>query len=238
MALAVAEGVPVKAVAGYLQKMPDGILSLAETGIKTPKDLEGKTFAFQPGGSGEVLFPAFAQANGIDESKVKKLTVDSAAKLPTVLTGKADFTVLWGFNDLPVARKQGKNAVFMGFADNGVNVAGHGLFASADTVKNRPEVAKAFVAASVRAIDEAIKNPDVAVDALTQGRPELDKGLLLEQFKGLPDNLRTENSKGKPTSWIAPEDIKQTGELLLKYMDMKKQVPAEDLYTNQFIPLA
>ena len=42
-----------------------------KSGIRGPKDIEGKTVAFSPGDSPKLMFPAFAKANGIDESKVK-----------------------------------------------------------------------------------------------------------------------------------------------------------------------
>src|SRR5262249_26460269 len=76
MALAVAEGVPVRAIAGIIQKMPEGIISIQEAGISTPKDLEGRTMAYTPGSSGELLFPAFAAATGIDAARVNQVTVE------------------------------------------------------------------------------------------------------------------------------------------------------------------
>ena len=59
---------------------------------------------------------------------------------------------------------------------------------------------------------------------------------LLEQFKGMGAHLQTANSAGRPTGWQSPEDWRQTVDLLLKYMNMKRQVPVDELYTNQFIP--
>ncbi len=236
VALAIAEGVPVRAIAGIIQKMPEGIISLQETGITTPKDVEGRTMAYTPGSSGELLFPAFAAATGIDESRVAQVNVDAGAKATTVLQGRADFMADWGFTQLPIFRAQGKTGSVILYADSGVNVLGHGLFAGLDTIRDKPEIVHRFVSASLRGLDEATKDPEAALDAMLQYRPETKRDLLLEQFKGMGAHLRTANSEGRPLGWQSPDDWRQTSELLLKYMDMKRPVPLDELYTNQFIP--
>jgi NitT/TauT family transport system substrate-binding protein len=236
MALSVAEGVPVKAIAGMIQKMPEAVISLAESNIKTPKDVEGKRMAYTAGSSGELLFPAFAAANGVDESKVTKLTVEAGAKTPLIIQGKADFQTDWGFTQAPVFQQQGKTPAIMLYADYGVNVLGHGLLTSADTLQNRPDTVKRFLAGSIRGIDEAVAAPEAALDAMVKYRPDAKRDLLLAQFKGMGAHLHTSHTEGKPTGWQATDDWQQSIDLLLKYMGLKKKLDPTDLFTNSFLP--
>src|SRR5579872_3270247 len=72
-ALGIARGMPLIAVAGIIQKSPDSVISLAGSGIKVPKDIEGKRGAFSPTGASDRIFPAFAKSAGIDMDKVIKI---------------------------------------------------------------------------------------------------------------------------------------------------------------------
>jgi NitT/TauT family transport system substrate-binding protein len=76
--------VPVKLVAVVYLQPPQALFVLDSSDIKKPKDLEGKTLAETPAGAIRLMFPAYAKAAGIDESKVKWVAADSAA-LPSIL---------------------------------------------------------------------------------------------------------------------------------------------------------
>src|ERR1700740_3753253 len=66
----VAKGLPVKAVMGWFQRNPNAVIYSERSGIKKPKDLEGKTLALTNGDAPSALLPAFAKATGLDLSKV------------------------------------------------------------------------------------------------------------------------------------------------------------------------
>ncbi|MCZ6859163.1 MAG: ABC transporter substrate-binding protein, partial [Alphaproteobacteria bacterium] len=84
MVIAATKGVPIKAIMSILNTSPFGVVSLAETGIKTAKDLEGKRLAVTAGDSLTQLFPAVIKANNLDKSKIKMIFVDPAGKIVSV----------------------------------------------------------------------------------------------------------------------------------------------------------
>jgi NitT/TauT family transport system substrate-binding protein len=47
--------------------------------------------------------------------------------------------------------------------------------------------------------------------------------------------LRTKNTEGKPTGWMAREDWEETNALLLKSGVIQQPARVGDLYTNEFI---
>jgi NitT/TauT family transport system substrate-binding protein len=238
MTLAVAEGAKVKAVAAMIQRQPDAIISLSDgANITTVKGVEGKKMAYTAGSSGERLFSALAKANGFDEAKVTKLTMEAGAKLTAVLNGTADFTVDWPFTRGPLIEAQNKKGTYVYYADNGVNVLGHGLMASLDTISTKAALVKAFTQASIKGIDEGLKNPEAAVDAMIKFRPEIanQRAVQLAQLKGLTPLLHTPATAGKPTGEMAPADWDTTLKLLTDYFGLKAGVTASSLYTNEFL---
>jgi len=88
--LTASKGADVKSVMSLLNTTGFSVVSLAESGIKTPKDLEGRTVAVTPGDPLGQLLQAVCKANNVDCSKIGMVQVDPAAKVVTVLEKKAD----------------------------------------------------------------------------------------------------------------------------------------------------
>src|SRR5438132_6817117 len=80
-----AKGADVKSVMSLLNSTGFSVVSLAETGIKSPKDLEGKRLAVSPGDPLGQLFQALAAHNKLDLSNISMVQVDPAANGRTVM---------------------------------------------------------------------------------------------------------------------------------------------------------
>ena len=74
------------------------MISLAETRIKTPKDLEGKQLAITAGDALTQLFPAFAGFNNLDMSKITLVQIDPAGKVVALLEKRVD-AILGGLDE-------------------------------------------------------------------------------------------------------------------------------------------
>ncbi|MEK7836496.1 MAG: ABC transporter substrate-binding protein [candidate division NC10 bacterium] len=86
----VAQGAKIKVVGAVFDNTPLNIWTRKDTGISKPKDLEGKTLAAPPGDSQRQLFPAFAKINGVDESKVRWVNIEPAAKFVALSEKRVD----------------------------------------------------------------------------------------------------------------------------------------------------
>src|SRR5947199_3046580 len=117
-----AKGADVKSVMSLLNSTGFAVVSLAETGIKTPKDLEGKKLAVSPGDPLGQLFQALAAHNKLDVSKITMVQVDPAAKVVTVLEKRAD-GLLGGADDQFFQIKQrGLQPAALRFSETGANI--------------------------------------------------------------------------------------------------------------------
>jgi NitT/TauT family transport system substrate-binding protein len=213
-----------------------GVISLAETGIKSPADLQGKRLAITAGDALTQLFPALAKANGIDMSKVSLVQMDPAAKVVSVLEKRTD-ALLGGIDDqFFLIEQKGPKAAALRFADHGANTVGITIIASTSTIKDKPDLVKRFVKASARSWEEARKNPDAAVDAALKVKPDLNKESTLKQLQVDLDLLDSPATKGKGIGFAAESDWETTKRLLVEYRDLKTDKPAAAFFTNEFLP--
>jgi NitT/TauT family transport system substrate-binding protein len=61
-----------------------------DTGIKGPKDLEGKSVGVPAGDAQRVLWPALARANSVDMDKVRLINIKPGAKAQSLGAKKVD----------------------------------------------------------------------------------------------------------------------------------------------------
>jgi NitT/TauT family transport system substrate-binding protein len=236
MALGIAKGMPVVAVAALIQKSPDAILSLKDGGIARPKDIEGKRGAFVSTSASTKIFPAFAKAAGINTDKVTKLQIEGSARYSVLLQGNADFVLGWSFTDNFKINKHKPTAEPILFADSGVNILGIGLVVSKETLKQHSSLVKRFLAATVKGIDEAVSNPKAAIDATMKVRPNTDREALADAAMHLKPFLRTKHSENHPYGWMAKEDWEQSKQILVQYLGLSVSISIDSLYTNAYLP--
>ncbi|MFA6266423.1 MAG: ABC transporter substrate-binding protein [Pseudolabrys sp.] len=234
--LLAAKGADVKTVMTIHANSAFGVISLAETGIKQPKDLEGKRMAISAGDALTQLFPAFAKSAGIDRSKISLVQIDPAGKVVALLEKRVD-AIIGGLDDQYFLVKQkGANPVGMKFADHGANTVGLTIVTSDAFAKKNPDLVKRFLRATTRAWQEAIKNPDAAVDALLKARPDLDRTSQKGQLEADISFIASPASKGKPFGYNAPQDWERTMKILTEYRDLKTDKPASAFYSNDYLP--
>ncbi|MDI3470242.1 MAG: hypothetical protein OJF62_002305 [Pseudolabrys sp.] len=234
--LMAAKGAEVKAVMSLVNTSAFGVISLAETGIKTAKDLEGKKLAITAGDALTQLFPAVAKYNKIDMSKINLVQVDPAGKVVALLDKRVD-ALLGGLDDQYfLVKAKGFKPAGLPFADNGANTIGMVILAQEQTIKDKPDMVRRFVKATIRSWQEAIKDPDAAVAAALKAKPTLNGPSTKEQLLKDISFMQSPATKGKPIGWGALSDWESTKALLTEYRGLKTDKPASAFYTDDFIP--
>ena len=233
--LTASKGADIESVMSLLNSTGYSVVSLAETGIKTPKDLEGKRLAVTPGDPLGQLFLALAAHNKLDMSKITLVQVDPAAKVVSVLEKRAD-GLLGGADDQYFLIKQrGIQPAALRYADYGANIVGMTIVTKTDLIKSNPDLVRRFVRATVKSWEEAKKNPGAAVDAALKVKPDLNRQSQLEQLMVDIDLLDSANSKGR-IGWGAKADWDQTLALLKQYRELKTDKDWTAFHTNEFLP--
>jgi NitT/TauT family transport system substrate-binding protein len=229
-----ARGADVKSVMSLLNSTGFSVVSLAETGIKTPKDLEGKKLAVSAGDPLGQLFQALAAHNKLDLSKITMVQVDPAAKVVAVLEKRVD-GLLGGADDQYFLIKQrGVQPAALRFSENGANIVGMTIVTKTDLIKSNPDLVRRFVRATIKSWEEAKKNPGAAVDAALKVKSDLNRQSTLEQLQVDIELLDSPNSTAR-IGWGAQADWEQTLDLLKKYRDLKTTEPWTAFHTNEFV---
>jgi NitT/TauT family transport system substrate-binding protein len=230
-----AKGADVKSVMSLLNSTGFSVVSLASAGIKTPKDLEGKKLAVSPGDPLGQLFRALAASNRLDMSKISFVQVDPAAKVVAVLEKRVD-ALLGGADDqFFLIKYKGETPAALRYADHGANIVGMTILTRESTIKDKADLVRRFVRATVRSWEEVKNNPGVAVDATMKVKPDLNRDSQLDQLKVDIELMDSPNSKGR-VGWGDQRDWDQTLALLKQYRDVQTDKPWTAFHTNEFLP--
>jgi len=236
LSTAASKGAPVVAIAGLIQRAPEAVLSLKDSGIASPKDLEGKRWGAVAGDEAQRLFVAYAEKTGIDIDKVRKVSLNHSAAISSLLNGDVDFVCAWALQDgLKIASVKPIAEPLL-FADAGLNTLGTSFFVTRDTLEKRGDVLKRFLAATARGSADMLAEPQAAVDAVMRARPEGSREVLAQEVAALPPFLHTERSQGKPFGWIAPEDVEEMLQVMKTYYELPDSITADRIYDRSLLP--
>ncbi len=228
------KGAPVKIIAPILQTNGFAIISIEGSGIKSPKDLVGKKLAVQPGTAQTTLLDAILAENKLDKGRLDIVNIDPAALVGALLEKKVD-AILAGADFQSVQmRDRGFKVNDILYRDVGVPTVGLAIIARDDRLKESPDLYRNFVAASLKGWDEARRNPDAAAAAVTEQFPSAGKDQILKQ---LNVDLMLVCAPGAPSLGRVPDKNWQTTfDLLTMYLNLPKDKPIGDYYSNDFLP--
>jgi NitT/TauT family transport system substrate-binding protein len=232
---AATRGAPVKAVLGIMNTSPYGMSFRADSGVKTIKDVEGKTLAGTAGEASMALLPAIWKGNGVDASKIRMLNVDGPGKLVAILQKRADGILAGLEGQVIILEQRGLDQKVFSFAELGVNTQGLTIVASDETITGRKDLVARFVRATLKAMEAAKADPDAAVAAAVKARPDADKALVKAQLLASLKLMPSPASPDLPLGEMAPADWTRTLDLMKSYQDVATTMPAEAFYTNEFV---
>jgi NitT/TauT family transport system substrate-binding protein len=237
-ALARAEGAPVKVIGSFIQRSEGTVVSYAASNINKPADLIGKKVGTSQGSSSAALFQVMLHASGVPVSKIDLVSVDSTAKVASLLQHRVDaITGLMTSECVLVKQKSpGEDITCMPMADFGVKSLGAGLIVNDDTLTQNPDLVRRFVLASIKGWTAAVKNPAEAAAIGKKHFPLADTAILQAQLEALIPFMHTQNSVGHPIGWMAEADWRDTIATLRSYMGLTSTAPVVDYYTNEFVP--
>ncbi|MBC8055174.1 MAG: ABC transporter substrate-binding protein [Rhizobiales bacterium] len=240
MIRAASKGAPVKAVGVALQTSAMSVMGLSEKNVKVPKDIVGKTIAMTPGDSMSQIWPLFMKKTGLAEGQYKVVSGDGQTKLNAVINGQAD--LLLGYlmdQNIKIQDATKKPVSVIRFADYGVNLISSGIVASKDTLATKGDMVKRFMRASTRALEDAEKNPEAAVDAMLKANTKAgQRETLIIGMKLTAPLYHTEETKALRPFRVSMKNVNESLDLLVQYggMDPATRGKAEDWVTLEYLP--
>jgi NitT/TauT family transport system substrate-binding protein len=234
---------PDKALLAVLMlydRSPLCAIALTKSGVKEPKDLEGKTIASPETDAGRVLFPGFAKATGIDPAKVKWQTV--APQLRETMLFKGDADAITGFITSGVFNLTGlgtpiEDIVVMRYADYGIDIYGSGIYVRPGFAASNPDAVKGVVRAVIKAHQAAMKDPAAAIAALKKRDALIDAALELQRLGMINDQLITSDAtRAKGIGTVDPARLARMITTIADAYAIKTPPAPDVIYTDRFLP--
>lgn len=235
-----AQGLHAKQIVGMLQTGSIAVMTLPDSNITKPQDLNGKTTGFAPGSATDQLFPAFAKKTGVDLASIKGLSVDPPTRDSLFLLKKIDFDIALAAAQLPILEERcGCKLNLMRFSDYGLSMMSNGIVASDKLIAENPDLVRRFAAATVEAIGAAVANPQHGVDDFMQYAPNagFSRNVVTAQWNEAIRLLHTPRTKDKPYGVMDDKDWRDTIDLLTEYVNLPKGAVTPDMvFTNAYLP--
>lgn len=240
MMKAASKGAPVIAVGVALQTSPMSVQGFCDKNIKKPEDIRGKTVAITPGDSMTQIWPLFLKKTGLKEGDFKQVAGDAQTKLNAVINGQADLLLGYVMDQaIKLQDATHKQVCPIRFADYGVNMVSSGIIVQKDYLKSHAETVRKFLRATTRAMEDAAKSPEAAIDAMLKANPK--SGVKDTALIGMKETARLykgpDNPNDKPLR-VGAKNMAETLALLTEYggLDKASAGKPEDYYTNAYLP--
>ena len=227
--LARAQGVPVKAFGATFQKGPGCFLWKDGSGIKGIADFKGKKIGHQQ----------TARASTEAMLTINNLKVEDVTLIPVgfdvqpLLTGQVDVLTGLVTNQVLALEGAGEKIGYAPYADLGFAFYWNTPFALEETLASKKDLLVAWLRATARGWEYALKNADevakFVVDKYGEGL-KLDNQLL--ELKRETPLIQTDFTKQKGLMWM-DRAVWQSGHdiLLNRTKQLEKAVPVDDVMT-------
>jgi NitT/TauT family transport system substrate-binding protein len=229
-----AQGAPAVSVAVLLQQNPVVLVSFATKGIVEPEDIYGKRIALNPQSTGYALWVAFTEATGLDRSQITEVNV-TTAELPLLLADEVDITGALVIDQIVTLRAEDRDINIIDFADYGIHCYGNTLITSDAFAAENPDLAQAFVDATLRSWEYSMEHVDEAIAALAEAVPETDVELETAKWEPIIE-LATAPDGQTPFGQQTLEGWTQTAEAFEVEGFLDAPVDPATLFTNEFLP--
>jgi ABC-type nitrate/sulfonate/bicarbonate transport system substrate-binding protein len=226
-------GLPLVSIGLIGQRGQQAFVALADSGIQTPKDWEGRRVGYK--GTPPPDLPAIMEAAGVDRNRVELVNVGFDPR--TLTEGLVDVYPVFKSNEPHLFRQWGYEVTVWDAADFGVPTLGLTYVSTDDVVANDPDLLARFMRAALAGIAYARNNREEAVQIVLQyagedAVPDHMRFMLDAELLDLVSPATAGHSIGYQTieQWQALHDM------LLQQDAISRPIEVQMLFTNEFIP--
>lgn len=235
MAIASEDPLPIRAVAAVIQHNTSGFAAAASKGIASPKDFENKVYSSWGGPGEAATINAVMDSVGADFDTLDIVISDGSGFAAL----EKNIDVMWFYEawDNVKCRLAGFDITYMELRqfDERLDYYTPVIITSEAMIANKPETVRKFLAAASRGYEYAAQNPEESAKILQTYAPDYD----LEMLTISQQYLSPKYAEDAPR-WGEMKDEVWNGytDLLVEYGVLEAAIPAEQCYTNEFLPEA
>jgi NitT/TauT family transport system substrate-binding protein len=219
---------------------PFTIAVRADSDIKKPKDLEGKTLGGAANDGALKLFPAFCKITKIDCSKVKITNFQPNLREQMLMKKQVD-GVFGYVNTIRFSAKligvSEKDIRYINYGDYGMDLYSNSIIVSKKLVKEHPDAVKGLIAAINHGVKDSLKDPDAAVAAVAKREPLIKVPVERERFDAtLKDEMNSPEIAKIGLGNIDPARLEKSIKILVDAQSLPRTPTIAEIYTAKFMP--
>ena len=235
-----AEGMPLVQIAQIYQKSGLLLVTKKDSGIQSPADLAGKKVGNWMGGNEFEILALFDKYDFDPNSDLQ--FVKQGFTMDQFLSGELDAASAMTYNEYHVVLEQGvpeSDLSVIDMNDEGVAMLEDNLFANSEWLADNKEVAAKFVRASIKGWQDAINDPEGAVDIIMaqseEGSSTREHQLTMMQEVAklvVPEGFDPAN-----IGVIDKEMFQQTADIAHQFGVIKEPANLEEAYTDEIMEM-
>ncbi len=228
-------------VAVPYNKAPFALVTLAESGIDSIDEFEGRTLGAPAGDAPRRLWSVLAEEVGVDGESVEWVTMEPRLRESFLLQGQVEGISGFIYSMLPSLLKGGKSMddlnIFY-YTDNGLDFYGNVVMGRADYLEENPEIVRAFMRAYFRGIQDMLRDPEAGLESVVAAGDELmerdDEKLRLQI--ALEDLLLNEEVERLGLGTVDPERLQQTIDQTVVGFGLENTPSLDDVFVDDYLP--
>ncbi|WP_313799358.1 ABC transporter substrate-binding protein [Cytobacillus sp.] len=228
-----AEGIPVVSVAAFVRHSLDAIMFKKESGIQSPKDLEGKNIGYPSASVNEAVVSTMVKNDGGDMNKVKMTDVGWDL-MSSLATDNVDaLTGAYINHELVLLKKEGYDMDILKLTDYGVPDNYELVVVTGEkTWKKKKAAFEKFWQAVTKAQEDVKKDPEAGLNVLLEHENDsfpLDKEVETESLRVL---LPLMEKADVPFGYQEEDSWNEVAKWLYESKVIKEKVDAKDAFVN------
>lgn len=229
------KGADLVAVMSLYANAPFAFYWKKSSGIETAKDFKGHTIGNPPADAARIMWPAFAQAVGLEAEDVSFVNIAPQAKIPTLAADQVDIiSDFYNGHDLKV-ETFGDDLGFVRWSDIGLNPYGNSFIVNGDYLKANKDTVAAFVNVTQRAYMACVENADPCIDALVAGASGLERGEMVKQWERVKELMADEHTTTKALGYLDADQVAKTYDLVNTFFELDAPFDPSEAFTSEFL---
>ena len=222
---------------------PFTIAVRADSPIKMPKDLEGKTLGGAAGDGALKLFPAFCKITKIDCSTIKITNMQPNLREQMLMQGQVD-GVFGYVNTIRFSAKlmgvdAEKQIRWINYGDYGMDLYSNAIIVPKKLAKDNPAAVRGLFAAINHGLEDTLKDPDAAVAAVAKREPLINATVERERLDAtLEDEMNHPEIAKIGLGNVDADRLKRSIDILVEADNLPRTPSVDEIFTPAFLPPA
>jgi NitT/TauT family transport system substrate-binding protein len=237
---AVSQGIPVVYGATIYGQYPSIVFAKASSGIRTAADLEGKRIGI-PGkfGTSWIMLLGLLESAGLGEDDVEFVLYPDFGQGVALQQGAVDAATGFANNEPVQLELTGEDAVVL-HIDDITPLPGPGMVTGTRTLETKGDALRAFVAATLRAMEEIRSDPARGLDASIAAVPELGQDRATQEaiLRATIDAWQLSTDPQAPLGAFDREAWAASAAFMTELGLVATPVTVDQLVTGELLPFA